>query len=189
VSQGSHKITKGDTRTPLGVYLVRSDGRPVDLTGKTVKFEMYPQGSDTAVVDNEDAVVQPTQTFTLDAGNGWLYAVDHKVQEGQQVVLSTSGSLSSTGVAIDTRYFARNVHPNCFQLSHTPGGPIIDIEGAGTGTHSVAVIGTCTYDFADEDVGTAGSYRAWFKVIDSDGDFERFPNDGVGFTVEVKDVP
>ena len=36
----THKITVGDTRTPLGMVL-RQNGRGVDLTGKTVKFALY----------------------------------------------------------------------------------------------------------------------------------------------------
>jgi hypothetical protein len=190
VSVFSHKITVGDTRTPLGVNLVKGS-RPVDLASRTVKVEIYPAGSDTAtVVETATGVTShPTQTFTLDSTNKWLYAVDHKAEIGQQVVLSTTGNFTSTGVAAATRYFVIEATPNTFKLSLTPNGPAIDITGAGSGTHSFYIVGSVSYEFSDAAVAVAGSYRLWFSVHDADADFEHFPNDENGITIEIKAVP
>jgi len=184
----THKTTVGDTRKPIGRILYEGEN-PVDFTGKTAQFEMYDSEGEPVVEQTADHVtVEPTRSFTVSAANGWLYSVGHHASSGCQVVLSTTGSLEGTGLEAGTRYFVTQKTPNNFKLSHTPTGSAIPLAGAGTGNHSFKVVGSVQYDFQAADVDTAGTYQAWFSVHEG-GEFDHFPNDDEGITVEIKALP
>lgn len=55
-----HTITEGDTR-PLRVKLLRANGRPIPLTGATVRFKMWPAGvTGTPQINNPAVVLEGT---------------------------------------------------------------------------------------------------------------------------------
>jgi hypothetical protein len=58
----THTITLGDTLTPLAVTLTQSDS-PVNLTGKTVKFQMVAHNGAIVIAETSDnvSIVAPTQ--------------------------------------------------------------------------------------------------------------------------------
>jgi hypothetical protein len=108
------------------------------------------------------------------------------VKEGDQVVVS-SGTTLPAGLAASTRYFARNVTPNFFQVSLTPNGAIVDITDAGTGTHSFYIVGSIQKEFLAADVDTAGDYYGWFVCTES-AENDTFPNDGRKLCIRITEA-
>lgn len=82
-----------------------------------------------------------TQTATITiAAPAVVTSTAHGLEEGQQVELTTTGSLP-TGLAINTIYFVRNPAADTFNLSSTPTGSLITTTGSQSGTHSILVRG------------------------------------------------
>jgi hypothetical protein len=167
-----HVRKLGDTLLPLNV-LVELNGQQVDLSAYTVTFRIEEDGG-TAIQTGAATTSHPTQTFTA-ASTGLATCNNHGVEEGQQLIVATSGTLPS-GLAASTRYFAVQVNPNTFGLATTPGGTSV-IAGAGTGTHTFYVVGSLQYDFAAGDVDAAGIFRAWV-ILTASAETHTFPADG-----------
>lgn len=174
----------GDTLEPLKAkcYL---RGNPYDWTGKTANFLMETESGTSVVAETSTGVTaHPTQTFTADATEDRLTANDHGVALGDQIVVSTTGTLPG-GLAASTRYFAVEVTPNAFGLATFPNGKAIDITSAGSGTHTFYVVGSVQFDFSSGHVATAGPHRAWFRSVSS-SDKQTFPDDELGIRVDIK---
>lgn len=77
-------------------------------------------------------------------------------------------SLTRDGVAVDLT----NATSVSLRLMSRRTGAV----QAFTMTISAPASGTCTYDWASGDVGTAGVYDAQYWVTWNDGDLEPFPN-------------
>lgn len=74
----------------------------------------------------------------IDAGTDTFTSVAHGFTEAERIIFLTISGSTPGGLANNNPYYIRNVTPDTFQLSNTPaGGTIIDITGAGTGTHSL----------------------------------------------------
>lgn len=78
----------------------------------------------------------PTFTFTA-AADDIVTATAHGLIENTRVTLTTSAADLPLNLVIATNYYLRDVTPNTFKLSLTPGGAVVDIADAGTGTHTV----------------------------------------------------
>ena len=50
-------ITVGDRRVSIAAQLLKANKKPIDLTGKTVKFRMTPENSNTPKIDDQAAVI------------------------------------------------------------------------------------------------------------------------------------
>ena len=161
---GMHTITVGDTLLPLNAVLKDGNGDPYNLASYTVKFLMEQEDGTAELAETATGVTaHPTQNFTVDTTLDTLKTVGHGVQEGDQLILTTAGTLP-TGLAASTRYFTRDVTPNDFKVAASPDGEKIDITAAGSGTHSFYVVGSVQMDFAAANVDTAGLYRGWFTL-------------------------
>lgn len=190
MSQDEQLITRvvGDTLTPISVVLFDASDNPVSLTGKTVTFKMV--GDDTWVVYPEsDSHVskEVVQTFVATSGSRFLNIVGHKLRQGQQVVLTTTGTLPA-GLATGTRYFVTVGKTNFITLSLMPDGEPIAPTSAGSGTHSLAVVGQCQWAPQASAVDTAGDYFACFRVA-SGGDVDTFPGDQVRLRIRLEERP
>jgi hypothetical protein len=164
-SIGVHRITIGDTLIPLNTVLRNGNGDPYDLSAYTVAFKMELESGTSELAETSKGVTaHPTQTFTA-ASTGLATCNGHGVQEGDQIIVATAGTLPS-GLAAATRYFAVNVTPNAFGLATVPGGATV-IAGAGTGTHTFYIVGSVQMDFAAANVDTAGTYYGWFTLTSS----------------------
>ena len=166
---------------PLVVVLTkRTDSTKYgfDLTGKTVKFRMWLCASGTVtdkiIATSTGVTIHPAKSFTFDVTNDWLYSVDHGIVNGDEIELTTTGSLSGTGFAVSTRYFARDVSGHKFRLGLSPSGSAIEVAAAGSGTHSFKIIGSVKYTWAAGDLNTVNTYRAEWQVGDGT-DFEVLP--------------
>lgn len=178
-----HKRMVGDTLTPLNAKLTRA-GSPVDLASKTVKFQIEKDDGTSVLAETITGVTaHPTQTFTVTAATDLITCNAHGVSHNDQVVVSTTTTLPA-GLAASTRYFARDVNPNTFTVSLTPGGSVVDITDTGTGTHSFYIVGSVQYDFASAAVASAYSGRGWFTVY-SGAEFDSLPTDKRGIPIEV----
>ena len=174
----SRTQTKGNTRTPYGMVL-KQDDQPIDLTGLTVAFTMVKEADDSVVVNANTAnvTVQPTFTFTVDTANEWIKHNNTRVEEGDQVVFSSTDTLPD-GLTAGTRYFVlEKPSPNCFRVSESASGPVVNITDTGTGTHSYRIVGSVQYAWQSADVANAGTYWVWFAVTES-GKVDTFPVDG-----------
>lgn len=161
---GTHTITLTDTLPPLNTVLREGNGDPINLASYTVKVVMELQdGTSELAVTTTGVTAHPTQTFTADTSTDLLTCNGHGVQNGDEVIVASSGTLP-TGLAAATRYFAVQRTPNKFGLALTPDGALIDITGAGSGTHTLYVVGSAQMDFAAANVDTAGIYRLWFEL-------------------------
>lgn len=162
---GVHRITMSDTLIPLNTVLRNGNGDPYDLSAYTVAFKMELSDGTSELAETSTGVTaHPTQTFTA-ASTGLATCNGHGVQENDQIIVATSGTLPS-GLEASTRYFAVNVTPNAFGLAAVPGGATV-IAGAGTGTHTFYVVGSVQMDFAAAQVDTAGTYYGWFTLTSS----------------------
>lgn len=189
-----HTIQKADTLTPIGRILTKG-GKPVDLSSLTVKVLGKKNDGTawiaTAVGSQTGITAHPATTFTADAATDRITANGHKAENGMEVVLSNAGGALPTGLAASTRYFVKDVDANSFALALTTNGPVVDITGAGTGTHSFYIVGSVQYDFQTADVAAAGTFWLWFKAYDGSSEIDTFPvirqNDNRGLRVEIVD--
>lgn len=163
-SIGTHRITIGDTLYPMNTVIRDGNGNPIDLSVYTVKFFMELENGTSELAETIVGVsVHPTQTFTAEASTDLITCNAHGIKKDDQIILASSGTLPA-GLAEDTRYFAVQIQPNKFQVALIPDGSAVDITGAGTGTHTLYVVGSVQMDFAAANVGTAGIYRGWFTL-------------------------
>jgi len=183
----THIVTKGNTRTPIGALLTQG-GKPVDLASLTVQAVIKDAKTKLIVqaATSVGVVKQPTSAFTVDVSSNRIISNDHRVNAGDQVIVSSATTLPG-GLAAATRYFARDVEDNSFALALTRTGRLTSIADAGTGTHSYFVVGSVTYDFASGNVSAAGAYWLYFVVTDGSGEKDTFPHDDEKLKVEVVD--
>jgi hypothetical protein len=168
------KVQKvGDRKEPLCI-VVEKNGQQIDLSTATATFRIETDDG-TAVQAGASVTTQPTFSFTA-SSSGLAVRNNHGIEEGQQVIVSSAGTLPS-GLSASTRYFAVNVTPNAFGLASLPGG-ISVIAGAGTGTHSFYVVGSIQYAWAAADVLSARNLRGWVLWTDGSSLVQTFPDDG-----------
>ena len=178
-----HRRMVGDTGTPLNAKLSRN-GNPIDLAGLTVKMQIEKDDGTSVLAETATGVTtHPTQNFTVNTTTDALLCNAHGVEQDDQIIVSTTTTLPS-GLAASTRYFARDVTPNNFTVSSTPGGAVIDITSSGTGTHSFYIVGSVQYDFSSASVTTAFTGRGWFTVY-TGSEFDTLPTDPAGIRIEV----
>ncbi len=77
-----------------------------------------------------------TQTFTA-AATDIITATAHGLLYGQRITVANSGGALPAGLVASTNYYLRDVTTNTFKVSLTPGGTVVDIGDAGTGTHTL----------------------------------------------------
>lgn len=95
-------------------------------------------GLDSNDTSTETAAAEPDKTSTVTitiASPGVVTWTGHTLQNGNQVILTTSGALP-TGLTAGTPYYVVNQATNTFQLSATPGGSAIVTTGTQSGTHT-----------------------------------------------------
>lgn len=68
-------------------------------------------------------------TFTADAGSDVITSAGHNLQNGDKVVLTTTGTLPA-GLSLSTGYFVRDKTTDTFKLSTLPFNTAIDITDA-----------------------------------------------------------
>lgn len=185
MSVNSFTITKNDRLPILSRILTLVDGDS-DLASSTVTFTMYDSAG-TAKVSAASCTAQPGATFTVSASTDYATINAHGLQNGQEVLLSSAGTIPAP-LSATTRYFVRNREPNRFQFALSPDGPIIDLTDTGTGAHTLKAVGHVTYAWAAADVDTAGTYQGWFSVTTS-SKVSRWPNDSDGIAIIIEDVP
>lgn len=169
-----HVRKLGNILLPLN-FMLELNGDPVNLASYTVKMRIEEEGGTAIVNDSATGITaHPTQTFTA-ASTGLATCNGHGVKDGQQVIVSSAGTLPA-GLAAATRYFAVNVTPNAFGLAALPGGASA-ITGAGSGTHSFYVVGSLQYDLQAGDVDAAGFFNSWV-IIESSAEQHHFPAEG-----------
>lgn len=184
MAEYKRQLIVGDRRTPLKFRLY-DDGQDNDLSGGTVTFDMYAADG-THTVDSGSCTVQPTATFTADTTNNYYVANAHGMENGWEVILTTTGTLPAP-LATSTRYFVINATQNYFQLAKSKNGADITPTDTGSGTHSFAVLGQVSYAWASADVDTAGTYKGWFTVTEG-GVSDTFPNDSTGIAIVIAEV-
>lgn len=77
-----------------------------------------------------------SSTVTFTAGTDVVNWATHPLSNGDPITFTTTGSLAGTGITAGQVYYVRNAAAGTFQLSESLPGPILDILGAGTGTHT-----------------------------------------------------
>lgn len=87
-------------------------------------------------------------TFTANAGTDVVTSNAHGLQDGDKIVLTTTGTLPA-GLSLAQGYYARDVTTNTFKISSTPYRTAIDITDAGSGTHTWTFVrGSVKFTFA-----------------------------------------
>lgn len=151
--------------SPINFLVSFKDSGPVDLSAYTVKVTVEQEDGTSIVSEATTGVtVQPTQTFTASATTDLLTCYEHGVQQGDQVLLTTTGTLPA-GLSLATRYFVIQRSDISFGLSALPNGKQIDITDAGSGTHTFAVVGSGQY--SPQSTYAVGKYRVWVVLSGS----------------------
>lgn len=180
-----HRVTVGDLLFPVSRILTKN-GKPIDLSAYTVKFEMVDDdGTSVIEATTSGVTAHPTTTFTASATTDMITANGHIAVNGNEVILANSGGALPTGLSAATRYFVRDATPNGFRLATVPGGVAVDITGAGSGTNTFYVVGHVQYAFVAADVDTAGVFWGWFTLLDGSSNKQHVPQDGRTFRIEI----
>lgn len=177
-------IMIGDTLEPLNV-IISGIGGPKDLSAYTVKI-LVKDAANTVVLNDvvTGVTAQPTQAFTADASLDILKRSEHGVNNGQQVLLATSGTLPG-GLAVLTRYYVIESDDNRFKLTTSRTGTAIDITDAGTGNHTFAIIGSVQVDWQSTEVAAVRGLKAWIRLFLA-GEIDTYPKDSAGIPIDVK---
>jgi hypothetical protein len=177
-------VTQFDTLSKWSAVIWQLNGKPADLTGKTVQFAMDDgEGTDIVVATTDGVTVQPEKSFEFDITRNRVVDYSHDVEATYQLMLSTTGALPPE-LSTSRRYYAVLIDETSFKLSLTRNGPPISISDGGTGTHSYTVLGSVEYQPSDEAVENVGDYYGWFIVV-SAGKTAHCPN---GRTLRIKVV-
>lgn len=160
-------------------------GEPYDWTGASGSV-ILEELVGTAVTEAGTVTAHPTQTCTAGSGsNGdedFIRCRAHGVQEGNQIVFATSGTLP-TGLTAGTVYYAVSVQPNEFKVSTAPNGVPVDITASsGSGTHTFYIVGSIEYVPASAEV--TSTKTGWFRSTEG-STIISFPGQKDGFTMEV----
>lgn len=177
--------TKGATYLPENI-IITSYGDPLDLSALTVKVYIVNASDSSDVLANNvttGITTHPTQTFTASSSTDLITKVAHGVKEGQQVVVSSSGTLPG-GLSASTPYFAVDVGANDFGLALRAGGAKIDITSAGSGTHSFYVVGSMQVDLQSTWVDAVGTFNVYINLY-SGAEFATVPHDEKGILLIV----
>lgn len=89
-------------------------------------------------VSTETPAAEPDKTATVTitiATPGVVSWAAHTLQDGDQVILTTTGALP-IGLTAGTSYYVVNAAPGTFQLAATPGGAAINTTGTQSGVHT-----------------------------------------------------
>lgn len=92
------------------------------------------------------------RTFTADATTDVLTSATHGFQNGQAVLVSSTGSLPA-GLSAESTYYIVNKNAGDLQLSTTVGGAAVDITDAGTGTHTIEQVNSFSMRISNEGTG------------------------------------
>lgn len=123
-ADSTHKVIPGcPTFTPDTVMGMEHDERYLYACNAVEDFIQWDGKNIAATV------------FTADATSNELTSVAHGLDEGDIVVLTTTGTLPG-GLGLATPYFVRYLTVDTFSLATTAGGTAIDIIDSGSGIHS-----------------------------------------------------
>jgi len=181
-----NKVTRTYGDTSAINFLVSFDGvGPIDLSAYTTKITIE-QEDGTAIVTaaTTGLTAQPTQTFTLDSTNNWIYCAAHGIQVGDVVIPMTNGSFSGTGLTASTRYVVVERDFDWFRVSNRSAGAPVTIAAAGTPTHSIKVVGSGQY--LPQSTYAVGIYRAWILLVGTTTAI--VPEKTYGFQIEIVSV-
>lgn len=115
---------------PSGVYF-----DPIDSNGITGSPTACAISATSALAE-QIVVTNPAYTFTANASTDFITATGHTFINGNQVILTTTGTLPG-GLATATAYYVRDVSGNDFKLTATVGGAAVNITDTGSGTHTI----------------------------------------------------
>ena len=99
-------------------------------------------------IEWDDAPPSRSATVTIsNASPGVITWKSHGLEEGDRIVLSTTGALP-TGLSAATTYYVKTVlSADTFTVSATNGGTVIDTSSAGSGTHTATTEPTASIDY------------------------------------------
>lgn len=110
----------------------------------TNKYDAAPLTSATSWTRGYDSV-EPLGTVTASATSDALTLSAHGLQNGDVVVLSTTGT-APVGITAGTLYYVRDATTATFRVATTKGGSAVDITDASAGsTHSIAKVSRFYY--------------------------------------------
>jgi microcystin-dependent protein len=133
---------------PLKSVLLRCDGTNVveQLDQVVGNFGV---GGNTTLTGNlvangvstiNSATFGTAQTATISVASPTIVTVASAPVSGTAILFSTTGTLP-TGITAGTTYYVSNLSGTTFNISTSPSlTPLVNVSGAGSGTHSVAAI-------------------------------------------------
>ena len=104
------------------------------LTSATASFTSADTGK-TLIVEHADSIASGTCTF--DHTNDQFLRNSHGGQINEPVVFTNSGGALPPELTANTVYFIRDETANNGKLATSRGGPVINLTGNGTGTHTM----------------------------------------------------
>jgi hypothetical protein len=179
----------GDTRSICGCSFVdkrRTIPRDWTTSGYTPKISIET-ATGTESLAFTSVTPHPTQVVTLDSTNNWIKCDGHGYEAGNQLVFSTSGSLSGTGLTIATKYLVVETDDNWFRVSVRNQGLYVTIAGAGSGTHLVYRVGSWEATNAQTSVSAlaVGEYYVHVGAFNAATQIEVAPNKKDGFGLRI----
>lgn len=190
VEGGLNPVKQGDTLKPWSIWIADDDGTVPDLDDyDDVEFHAWSDAScpatDLIAWTNSNVTPQPTQTWTVDTDEDCIYCVNHGLRVGQQIKLSNSGGALPAAVNDTTRYFVQRINGHHVWIGKLKTGTAIEITTAGTGTHSLCVLGHVQYQPQAADVMTTGTYKCEVRLLNPGADPNTFPGttDGIALVI------
>lgn len=177
----------GDT-VPLNGITYIDANTPLDwtATGYTPKL-VIETDSGTVTLAATSITPHPTQAFTAEADDDYIYCNDHGVKEGDQIVVANSGGALPSGLTAGTRYWPTNIGKNRFQLEAAEGAGKINLTTDGTGTNTFYIVGSWQATNAQASLSslTVQIYRGWVAAYNGATQVETAPASVYGFPIEV----
>jgi len=127
-----------EERTFTIYFRSKSNGTPIDLTGKTIYIEMDSVDDGRKIIRTNTA---PTFASTaVDTTEDTITIPDHGYADNDVTQFTTSGGLPA-GLSLATNYYVIVVNKDTIKVSASYGGAAVNLTTQGTGTHSASALG------------------------------------------------
>lgn len=175
IDQGATLKLDFGYQDPFGLF--------IDLNGFTARMQLrrsYADASPAYSFDSDTlggvSIISESNTVTFSGGS--IVWRSHVLSAGEAVQITTTGSLSGTGLTAGTTYYLvdTGLTKDGFKVSATPGGAAITITGGGSGVHTCTTVAKGNVRLSIAPVITATMFSVYvydIEVVSGGGEVTR----------------